>query len=225
MPEDDGGTPIKHFVVELCDITTNNLWTSVAMSDSGDSCEQMVQHLREGHKYNLRVAAANRIGQSETADLYDEVITKDPWGKFLIRIIFHRVQYLFYFVECASQCGRPTILDWTPTFVDISWTGPAKDGGAPITSFILEMKEASMRDWMENCSICVEDIEMEGEQYRGRCENLSEEYQYRFRVIAVNKAGKSLPGPSSDNVVAMHKNISPFIKVFSIFCTTLFKTH
>ena len=57
---------------------------------------------------------------------------------------------------------------------------------------------------------------MEGDQYRGRCENLSEEYQYRFRVIAVNKAGKSQPGPSSDNVVAMHKNISPFIKVIHI---------
>ena len=84
MPEDDGGTPIKHFVVELCDITTNNLWTSVAMSDSGDSCEQLVQHLREGHKYSLRVAAANRIGQSETADLYEEVITKDPWGKMSV---------------------------------------------------------------------------------------------------------------------------------------------
>ena len=87
MPDDDGGTPIKHFVVELCDITTNNLWTSVAMSDSGDSCEQLVQHLREGHKYSLRVAAANRIGQSETADLYEEVITKDPWGKFPILVV------------------------------------------------------------------------------------------------------------------------------------------
>ena len=81
------------------------------------------------------------------------------------------------------------------------------------------MKEESFRDWVENCSISVEDIEMEGDQYRGRCENLSEEYQYRFRVIAVNKAGKSLPGPSSDNVVAMHKNISPFIKVNTICCT------
>ena len=209
MPEDDGGTPIKHFVVELCDITTNNLWTSVAMSDSGDSCEQLVQHLREGHKYGLRVAAANRIGQSETADLYGEVITRDPWGKDFI--------FIFYFemftLDCPSQCGRPAILDWTPTFVDISWTGPANDGGAPVISFILEMKEATMRDWVENCSLGVNDIEMEGDQYRGRCENLSEEYQYRFRVIAVNKAGKSQPGTSSENVVAMHKNISPFIKV------------
>ena len=136
-----------------------------------------------------------------------------------VRFPLNVIEIYLFTLECPSQCGRPTILDWTPTFVDLSWTGPANDGGAPVTSFILEMKEATMRDWMENCSLCVEEIEMEGDQYRGRCENLSEEYQYRFRVIAVNKAGKSQPGPSSDNVVAMHKNISPFIKVCHISCT------
>ena len=47
---------------------------------------------------------------------------------------------------------------------------------------------------------------------RGRCENLQEEYQYRFRVVAVNRAGKSAAGTSSETVTAMHKNIPPFIK-------------
>ena len=46
-----------------------------------------------------------------------------------------------------------------------------------------------------------------------QCMAISKEYQYRFRVIAINRAGKSQPGPSSDTVVAMHKNVSPFIKV------------
>ena len=53
---------------------------------------------------------------------------------------------------------------------------------------------------------------IEGGALKGRCENLHEEYQYRFRIIAVNRAGKSLHGPSSENVTAMHKNIPPFIK-------------
>ena len=77
---DDGGTGIKHFIVELCDITTNNLWTSVAMTEDGDCLAQEVLHLREGHKYSFRVAAANRIGQSEPTE-GEDVITKDPWGK------------------------------------------------------------------------------------------------------------------------------------------------
>ena len=70
-----------------------------------------------------------------------------------------------------------------------------------------------MREWAENCSLSVNEIEFEGDLFRGRCENLQEECQYRFRVVAVNKAGRSPTGPSSESVVAMHKNISPFIKV------------
>jgi hypothetical protein len=53
---------------------------------------------------------------------------------------------------------------------------------------------------------------VEGGALRGRCENLQEEYQYRFRLVAVNRAGKSITGPSSETVTAMHKNIPPFIK-------------
>lgn len=98
--------------------------------------------------------------------------------------------------------------------------GPSNNGGDPVSQFVLQMREASMRDWMDNCTLSVEDIESECDLYRGRCENLQEEYEYRFRIIAINKAGRSPPSPSSDNVVAMHKNISPFIKV--IICYLLF---
>ena len=57
------------------------------MTEDGESCEQTIQHLREGHKYSFRIAAANRIGESEPADLIDDVITKDPWGEKSIRIL------------------------------------------------------------------------------------------------------------------------------------------
>ena len=214
-PQDTGGTPIKHFLVELCDITTNNLWTSVAMTEDGDCCEQLIQHLREGHKYSFRVAAANRIGESEPADLKEDVITKDPWGK-IAKIVKLKIFQLLFVVDVPSQCGKPFILDWTPTFVDISWSGPISDGGAPVTHFIIEMKEASMRDWAENCCIKMEETELVDKLFRGRCENLQEEFEYRFRVIAVNKAGKSQASHISESVIAMHKNISPFIKV--TFC-------
>ena len=97
--------------------------------------------------------------------------------------------------------------------MDISWTGPANDGGSPITKFIIEVKESSMRDWVEGNIIPTEEVEYEGNVYRGRCENLREEYEYRFRVIAVNRAGYSKPGSASDPVKAIYKNVSPYIKV------------
>ena len=85
-----------------------------------------------------------------------------------------------------------------------------------------------MQAWLENIIVDLKDLEVggcddrtkviatfqviDGGALKGRCENLHEEYQYRFRIIAVNRAGKSLHGPSSENVTAMHKNIPPFIK-------------
>ena len=70
-----------------------------------------------------------------------------------------------------------------------------------------------MRQWIEGSVIPIEEVEFEGDKYRGRCENLEEEYEYRFRVVAVNRAGKSYPGTSTEPVIAMHKNVSPYIKV------------
>jgi len=192
-PKDDGGTPIKHFVTEILDYTTNNIWTSIAMSDAGDCTEQLLQNLMEGHKYCIRVTAANRIGQSEPRETKGEVITKDPW-------------------DVPHPCGKAEVIDWTPTFVDITWPGPTNDGGSPVTSFIIELKESSMREWLEGGVIPIEEVEFDGDIYRGRCENLQEEYEYRFRVVAVNRAGKSMPGTSSQPVKAIHKNVSPFIK-------------
>lgn len=119
------------------------------------------------------------------------------------------------FVDVPSICGKADILDWTPTFVDICWTVPENDGGSDITHFIIEVKEASMRDWVEGCSLPAAELEREGDLVRGRCENLQEEYQYRFRLVAVNRAGHSKPGIMSESVIAMHKNISPYLKVRS----------
>merc|ERR1711915_985745 len=192
-PKDDGGTDIKHYVTEILDFTTNNIWTSVAMTETGECTEQSLQHLHEGHRYSFRVAAANRIGQSETTEANKEIITKDPW-------------------DVPNSCGKSIVVDWTPTFADISWTGPSHDGGAPVTSFIIEMRESSMRQWVENCLIPMDESDYDGQHFHGRCENLQEEYEYRFRVVAVNRAGKGNPGAASEPIVAMHKNVSPYIK-------------
>ena len=59
----------------------------MAMSDTGDCTEQEIEHLIEGHRYCFRVAAVNRLGQSDPQEIRGEIVTKDPWGKFLVNII------------------------------------------------------------------------------------------------------------------------------------------
>ena len=86
-PEDDGGTQIKHYLIEILDSTLNNIWTTIAMTDTGDCTHQLLQTLVEGHRYCVRVTAANKIGQSEPYEARGEVITKDPWGRRISPIL------------------------------------------------------------------------------------------------------------------------------------------
>ena len=44
-PADDGGCSIKHYIVESLDFTTSNIWSTVAMSESGDQREFVVRYI------------------------------------------------------------------------------------------------------------------------------------------------------------------------------------
>jgi hypothetical protein len=41
------------------------------------------RNLQEGHRYSFRIAAANKIGQSEPREYRGtDILTKDPWGTY-----------------------------------------------------------------------------------------------------------------------------------------------
>lgn len=76
-PEDSGGTPIKHYIVEVIDYSSNNMWVSVGMTEDGTATSLSILHLAEGHRYSFRVTAANRVGQSDPQEMeLVEVVTK-----------------------------------------------------------------------------------------------------------------------------------------------------
>ena len=77
-PADTGGTPIKHYIMEASDYTTNNMWTSVGMTEDGEATQLSILHLAEGHRYSFRVIGANKVGQSEPQEMMqaDAVTTK-----------------------------------------------------------------------------------------------------------------------------------------------------
>ena len=56
-----------------------------------------------------------------------------------------------------------------------------------------------MKQWIDGTVIPIEEITIDGDCYRGRCNDLQEEYEYKFRVVAVNRAGKSNPSSASDS--------------------------
>ena len=76
----------------------------------------------------------------------------------------------------------------------IKWQAPSSDGGTPITSYIIERRESDMRVWY----------------YCGRtditttvytCAGLYENTEFKFRVFAENKAGRSEPLESNIPIV------------------------
>lgn len=116
-PKDNGGTEITHYTVEKLD-TENMRWVPV-----GDAVgtSMRVDHLAEGHDYQFRVRACNKEGDSAPLTTTESITAKDPFTK-------------------PDRPGAPVPTDWDKDHVDLEWTPPKKDGGAPITEYIIEKR-------------------------------------------------------------------------------------
>lgn len=89
----------------------------------------------------------------------------------------------------------PEFEDWDVDRVDLKWEPPKNTGGAPITGYIIEMKEKPSPNWQEATVT-------DSPQPKGRVTGLKKGSVYQFRVRAVNKAGPSEPSDSTKPHVA-----------------------
>lgn len=72
---------------------------------------------------------------------------------------------------------------------------PANDGGAPITGYVIEMKEKFGKEWVVG-------KEVQGDITKATVEGLTEGKTYEFRVRAVNKAGPGEPSDATKPIIA-----------------------
>jgi hypothetical protein len=91
--------------------------------------------------------------------------------------------------------GTPEATDWDKDHVDLRWTPPVKDGGSPITGYVIEKREKGSPRWTKAG-------ESKGPDCKGRAENLEEGVTYEFRVRAVNAAGPGQPSEASKPITA-----------------------
>jgi hypothetical protein len=59
-----------------------------------------------------------------------------------MRIRLHNFSHFFFtFIEPSSAPGQPEIVDYDNQSVDLKWTAPKSNGGAPIEKYIIEKKD------------------------------------------------------------------------------------
>lgn len=180
-PEDDGGIPIDHYIIEKLDPNTGQ-WIPCAKSNEP---EANITGLQEGKPYKFRVRAVNKEGESEPLECEKTIIAKNPFDE-------------------PDKPGRPELVDWDKDFVDLEWAPPKSDGGAPIEKYIVQMRDKAQRGWVDACTV-------PGDKCKAKVTNVDEGHEYEFRIVAKNKAGPSEPSDVSKSVIAKPRNLAPKI--------------
>ncbi|GAA49621.1 twitchin, partial [Clonorchis sinensis] len=182
-PRSDGGRRIAGYVVEYKPASSDE-WRQ-APGGLVKGLKTTVDGLRKGEKYQFRVAAKNEAGVGEFC------YTSRP-------------------IECkpkfttADSPGTPLVEDVGKNHVDLSWTKPAKDGGARITGYLVEKRKKFGADW--------EPATADGQPVSGtqaHLDNLEENAEYEFRVRAVNAAGPGEPSQPTELVKVRPKRDKP----------------
>ncbi|KAM3957310.1 projectin protein bent isoform 8-T9 [Aphomia sociella] len=181
-PVDDGGAPIDHYLVEKLDTETGRWMPALKTKDPKAEIENLVP----GHEYKFRVSAVNNEGASEPLDGEHSIIAKNPFDE-------------------PGKPGTPEVVDWDKDHVDLKWEKPLKDGGAPITGYIIEKREVGSPKWVKACEVGPNDNE------KATVPNLDEGTEYEFRVKAINEAGPGEPSDASKSVVCKPRRLAPKI--------------
>ena len=194
-PEDDGGMPIKEYEIEKMDTATGK-WVRVGKVGGERSPPTYnVTGLEPGHSYQFRVTASNAEGDSEPLETEHATVAKNPWTE-------------------ALAPGQPVITDYDHESVNLKWTPPQSDGGAPIDKYIIEKKDKYKPDWEKAGEVA-------GNVLEAKIGDLKERAEYQFRIVAVNIGGQSPPSEATGMHLVKHKLLKPKIDRTNLRQTTI----
>jgi len=168
-PEEDGGTDITGYIIEKKE-GNKRMWQNVGTTSS---LNYTVENLIEGNKYSFRVIAENEVGQSEPNEMRTVVTTQ---SKFSV----------------PDAPSAPSVGEIFKDSCELSWQAPARDGGKPITHYIVERRTGT--HWLQ-CKTKPTTTSM-------KVTELQEDTRYEFRILAENSVGVSKPSPACSPIVA-----------------------
>lgn len=185
-PKDDGGAPIENYIIEKMDAARGE-WTQVDVV-SAQTTQAKISKLTPLKEYKFRVRAVNKEGEGLNLESSEKTLAKNPFDE-------------------PSKPGSLEILDWDKDRVELTWTPPESDGGAPIEKYIVEKREKGKGPWLKGA-------EVNFPTKKANVSGLTEGKEYEFRVMAVNKGGNSEPSEVSRPQIAKAR--------FGKFCKVIF---
>jgi titin len=99
-----------------------------------------------------------------------------------------------HFVDRPSPPGKPHLSsdsELTPDLVTILWAKPIRDGGSPITGYLVEHRRTGSPHWVRATPLMVPFPEL-------TLSGLEPGWRYQFRVRAENAVGLSDPSDASE---------------------------
>lgn len=205
-PLDDGGAPIIGYKIEVDNQSEKSSWYAYAPKDEDvatvddKAIRKVVSELEryikasinrykvEGFRKNqilrVRVRAANKVGESEPANIADRITMKNPW-------------------TVPNPPREPDIFDWTATTLSIKWKEPDSDGGSPITGYVVEYKEKLASTWKSF-------YEPDPKKLNAIISDLRTGASYVVRIRARNIEGDSEPCAQTPPKIAKERYVRPF---------------
>jgi hypothetical protein len=162
-PKEDGGSKINSYTVLMKE--DDGEFKEIAKLKSFDN-EYKVKGLEPGKNYKFAVIAGNKVGDSEATETTTPTVLKKKATK------------------PSAPVGPIVFSDIQKTSVVITWKPCEDDGGAPLTGYYIEMREASKTSWSRVITVNAD--------ITSYCvQRLKDRQEYFFRVFAENKIGKS----------------------------------
>jgi len=115
--------------------------------------------------------------------------------------------------DCAAVPGPPVdveVSDVTKDSALVTWKQPESDGGSPISGYVVERSLAASARWLRVNKQPVTELKL-------KVEELVEDNEYIFRVIAENKVGPGEPSQPTKPVMAR----DPWRKCHLAVCSTV----
>lgn len=190
IPEDDGGCDIYNYIIEKCE-TKRGVWS--VHSNAVITNKAKVTRLIEGNEYMFRVRAENKMG-SGPAVQSEAIVAGTQFS-----------------VPGAPEA--PEVIKIAKEEMTVQWSEPEKDGGKPITGYLLEKKEEHAVKWSP-----VNKDPIPGTRFT--VTGLLPLHEYQYRVKAVNEIGISNPSKASRAITAKDA-VGMLLVIMFTFCLML----